>query len=118
MQRPIYHLDEKRRSLVLSSLREACFRRDWVLLAAHVRTSHVHAVVHATVPPEKILPAFKAYASRHLNRTGWDPPQVKRWTRHGSTVYLWSTVRVHSAIRYVIEGQGPKMTVFEERINR
>jgi hypothetical protein len=63
------------------SVAGACF-------AAHVRTNHVHAVVEAQVRPEKILHAFKSYASRNLNRLGVDEPNRKRWARHGSTRWL------------------------------
>jgi REP element-mobilizing transposase RayT len=33
-------------------------------LAAHARTNHVHIVVDADVPPERIMNDLKSYASR------------------------------------------------------
>jgi hypothetical protein len=54
-------------------------------LAAHVRTNHVHTVIVGEDRPEKMLNAFKAYASRRLNEAGMDTPDRKRWARHGST---------------------------------
>ena len=75
-------------------------------VAAHVRTNHVHVVVEADVPPEKVIHAFKAYSSRSLNRQKFDAPERKRWARHGSTRWLWTDEDVQESIRYVISGQG------------
>src|SRR6185437_12257614 len=50
----------------------------WNLLAAHVRSNHVHAIVEAEIRPEKILNEFKSYASRELNRLAEDRPDRRR----------------------------------------
>ena len=70
MLQELYLLDEQGRAAVLAALRSHCAHRGWGLLAAHVRSNHVHAVVEAEVRPEKIMNEFKAYASREL--TVWD----------------------------------------------
>src|SRR4051794_23299374 len=101
-----YLLDKDRRVTVLNALREVCFHRGWSFWAAHVRTNHVHAVVEADVPPEKVMHAFKSYASRSLNRLGIDGTDRKRWARHGSTRWLWKDEDVKEAIRYIVFGQG------------
>src|ERR1700676_3532539 len=54
--------------------------RCWSLLAAHVRTNHVHVVVQAEVQPEKVMNDFKSYASRSLNRLLHDGADRKRWS--------------------------------------
>ena len=64
-------MDGQRRTLGLESLQEVCSYREWGLLAAHVRLSHVHLVVVAEDSPERVLKDAKAYASRALNRAGW-----------------------------------------------
>ena len=84
-----YLLDRGSRETVLEALREVCVRQGWSLLAAHVRTNHVHAVVVADVRPERVLNDFKSYACRGLNRLGKERPERKRWARHGSTQWLW-----------------------------
>ena len=43
-QRP-YHLDSLRRDVVPEAIQGVCAHRGWNLLAAHVRSSHVHTVV-------------------------------------------------------------------------
>jgi len=40
-----YNLDQIRRDAVLEAIQEVCTHRGWSLLAAHVRSSHVHTVV-------------------------------------------------------------------------
>jgi REP element-mobilizing transposase RayT len=114
MDQPSYSLDRDRRATVQQALQEACSHRGWRLLAAHVRSTHVHVVVEANARPEKVMNALKSYASRALNRMGPDDTGRKRWARHGSTQWLWNRKEVSAAIRYVIEGQGDPMAVFGE----
>lgn len=111
MDQAPYQLDVHRRELVLQAMGEACSHRGWMLFAAHVRTNHVHAVVGADVRPEIVMNCFKSYASRALNRSGFDPPDRKRWTRHGSTRYLWKEEDISAAISYVVHEQGEPMHV-------
>ena len=90
-----------------------CGQRGWSLLAAHVRSNHVHTVVQAEVPPERVM---NDYASRRLNRMVVDEPDRKRWARHGSTRFLWKPQHVLAAIQYVIDEQGDAMSVFESSV--
>ena len=65
----------------------------------------MHVIVEAEVPPERIMNELKAYASRELNRLEHGNSNRKRWTRHGSTRWLWKDQDVHDAIRYVVDEQ-------------
>jgi REP element-mobilizing transposase RayT len=107
-----YCLDQDRRATVLRALREVCLHRNWNLLAAHVRTNHVHVILEADARPEIMMNTFKSYASRGLNRLGIDEPDRKRWARHGSTRWLFKDGDVQEAIRYVVSGQGEPMEVY------
>jgi REP element-mobilizing transposase RayT len=109
-----YLLDYPRRNIVLSSIEEVCTYRKWTLLAAHVRTNHVHIVVHAFVSPNQIMNTIKAYASRYLNKSKLDD-RVNRWTRHGSTRFLWKEEHIEATIQYVVHEQGEPMAVFENK---
>ena len=118
MRQAPYLLDRDSRTAVLEALREVCRHRGWGLLAAHVRTNHVHVVVEAEVRPEKIMNDLKSDA-RGLNCLGRDGPDPKssdpkRWARHGSTRWLWKDRDVQEAVRYVVEEQGEPMAVFVE----
>ena len=114
MKGSAYELDQAARSVVLAALREVCGHRGWRLLAVHVRSTHVHLVVAAEAPPEKILNDAKAYASRALNRRVRPNDGQQRWTRHGSTRYLWKPEQVGAAIHYVVREQGEPMAVWED----
>ena len=57
--------------------------------------------------------AMKAYSSRALNQHGLDRAGRRRWSRHGSTRYLWTDDDVRAAIEYVVREQGEPMEVFE-----
>jgi hypothetical protein len=56
---------------------------------------------------------FKAYASRLLNRMRLDGSDRKRWTRHGSTRWLWKPEQISAAIHYVVAEHGAAMSVFD-----
>ena len=103
-------LSEAERRTVLDELRRTCAHHDWVLHAAHVRSTHVHAVVTAPVEPQYILRDLKAYASRALNQCfGFKP---KRWARHGSRIPLWNPHRLDRTVDYVVRGQGHPMALY------
>ncbi|PWU06450.1 MAG: hypothetical protein C5B51_12225 [Terriglobia bacterium] len=113
MRQAPYVLDTARRHIVLQSIQQVCGYRKWLLLAAHVRTNHVHAVVEADQPAEQVMGTLKAYASRALNTTAVDPPNRQRWARHGSTRYLWTSRAVTAAVHYFICEQGEIMAAYQ-----
>jgi REP element-mobilizing transposase RayT len=84
-----------------------------MLIAAHVRMTRVHVVVDAEATPERVMNNLKSYASRCLNQASLDEADRTRWARHGSTRYLWHRQKLEAAIRYVVDGQGEPMAVFE-----
>ena len=74
MKQEPYSLDLSRREAILAALQERRSDRHWSLLAAHARPNHVHLVVYADVPPERIMNDVNSFASRCLNRLGLDKP--------------------------------------------
>ena len=62
------------------------------------------------------MTSLKAYASRWLNEAGFDAPNRKRWTRHGSTRYLWHETAVEQAVAYVVDEQGEATEVYDGRV--
>jgi REP element-mobilizing transposase RayT len=112
MTRNAFHLEDRQRQIVLEAIQQHCIQRNWSLRAVHVRSTHVHLVVSAETTPEKILNDVKAYSSRALNRCSGQAPVFRRWTRHGSTRYLWNAEGVAAAVRYVVEEQGEPMAVW------
>ncbi len=112
IRQPSYHLDPTRRQVVLAAIQEVCSHKGWLLVAAHVRSNHVHAVVDTDQSAEHVMNAFKAYASRALNRNALDRPDRRRWARHGSTRPLWIEEAVTAAVHYVVCEQGEAMAVW------
>ncbi len=117
MKQPAFVMDQARRIVVLKTIREVCNHRRWTLLAAHVRTTHVHLVAQGNAVPEKIMNDVKAYSSRRLNEAKLDPPDRIRWTRHGSTIYLWKMDEVEAKVHYTLYEQGDQMEVYPEEKN-
>ena len=107
-----YVMAAEQRETVLKTILEVCHHRGWTLHAAHVRTTHVHAVVEGDSRPEAMMNAFKSYASRALNSIGLDGGSKTRWARHGSTRWLWNQDDLRAAVDYVSTGQGEQMAMF------
>jgi REP element-mobilizing transposase RayT len=113
MKDDVYVLDLPRQKVVLAALIETCLCRDWILIAAHARSSHVHVIVEGNRSPEYVMATLKSYASRALNRSHLDAPGRRRWALHGSNRYLWHRDEVARAVEYVVNEQGEPMAVFK-----
>jgi REP element-mobilizing transposase RayT len=115
MRHQHFHLNEQRRRIVLDSMVDLCKRRKWRLYAAHIRQEHVHMIVQASGKPENVMNALKAFATRRLNQfESNEKKNRKRWSRHGSTRYIWDDEGLASAVDYVIRGQGEPMACYED----
>ncbi len=115
MTQEAYLLDEPRRTIVCSAIVAECQFRGWHLHAVHVRSNHVHLVVGAQRDINFVLRSCKAHASKCLNEAGFDHPQRKRWTVHGSTRYLWNENAVAERIDYTLNQQGAPMALYVGR---
>ena len=108
--------DERQQAVVDTAIREVCRNRSYRLLALNVRSNHAHAVVSSAVKPEKIIEAFKSYATRRLRENYLVEGSDKIWSRHGSTRYLWKDPHVVAAIDYVLYSQGDEFPNFDELV--
>ncbi len=113
---PTFIFDGRQRPVVETAILEVCKSRTYTLHALNVCTNHVHAVVSADVKPEKIIEAFKSYATRGLRTRDLISIDAKIWSRHGSTRYLWKERAVVAAIDYVLYSQGDDFPNFDELI--
>ena len=104
--------DFKIRKVIKQAICEVCEFRKYSLIALNVRTNHVHCVVSGAAKPELIMNSFKCYATRRLREKLQLPSEIKVWSRHGSTRYLWTDEQVERAVDYVINGQGNDLTNF------
>jgi len=79
------------RKLVEEAIVEVCERRRYLLHAVNARTNHVHAVVSAQKPPERIADSFKAYSTRKLGEAGFGSERV--WSR-GEAVHIYGNLKM------------------------
>jgi len=93
-------------AVVSHAVVQLCDERAWHLMACNVRSTHVHVVVGCWgVGPERVLAQFKARATRDLRLGGLVAPDVRLWTRHGSTRWINHETGLGAAIAYVEEWQ-------------
>jgi REP element-mobilizing transposase RayT len=114
MSQPAYEMDAPRRKIVLESIRQLCIKRNWSLHAIHVRNNHVHAVVTADRPPERVMHDFKSFASKGLNDAGFESKDRIRWTRGGSTKWINDDSYYFNASNYTLNKQGDPMERWPE----
>jgi hypothetical protein len=72
MNQDQYVLDNASAKIVLDSIMQTSSHRKWNLLALHVRSTHIHVVIQGLTTPEKIMNDFKSYASRAMNKAGFE----------------------------------------------
>ena len=106
-QSPVLLDTPEKRLTVTEAIERTCTFRDWRLLAVNVRTNHVHVVLIAEAPVEKVLADIKAWATRALRERGLVSANEKVWALHGSTRYLTTDAAVELAVNYTLFEQGP-----------
>ncbi len=99
-----YLLDLPRAKIVLTAIQEVCRFRNRDLIAAHVRSNHVHLIVDGLQEPDRAIAQFKAYATRALSAK-------KVWASGGSTRALPDGKAISQAIQYVTDQQGETMAL-------
>jgi REP element-mobilizing transposase RayT len=109
MTEPAYSMGPVERDILCKAIVDLATERGWLLLAAHVRSNHVHVVISAEHTPERIMSDLKARASRDLSRAGFGNAECRRWTRHGSTRHLFEEEHVEAAVHYALDEQGERM---------
>ncbi len=116
MKQPAYVMSAAERDIVCRAMVALAAERGWELLAAHMRSNHVHVVVRAERDPERLMSDLKGRASRDLTRAGFDDAERRRWTRHGSTRHLFREEQVEDAIHYALDEQGERMAWYVREV--
>ena len=89
------------REIVTKAIERTCSHRRWMTHALTVRSNHVHCVVSADVPPERVMQDLKAWSTRALRKSNAALDDRPIWTRHGSTRYLFDETAILGAVEYV-----------------
>jgi len=113
MKHEPYLLGAAERKVVETAIIEVCTVREYVLHGLNVRTNHAHLVVKNAGKPERMMDSFKAYSTKALRSAGLAGPEQKIWSRHGSTLYLWTEEHIATAVDYVLNGQGGELPSFD-----
>ena len=127
-------LNREQRKSVEYAIREICLFRNWNLHALNVRTNHAHSLIMAYVersgmsvpfavangfadglPPERILNALKANATRQMRQDGHWPHEYTPWADGGSRRYIWTEFQLEQAKDYVLNEQGGPIPEFDKR---
>jgi REP element-mobilizing transposase RayT len=108
MKHARYTLTQEEAFIVLEAIQEVCRCRGWGLTAAHIRSTHAHAVVDTAASPHRVIGDFKAYASRRLNLIN---NRAIRWSTGGNAARLSSRKAIEAAANYVADQQGEPMAV-------
>ena len=104
-QDPVY-LKRQQRKCVEEAIKETCVFRRWTSWESNVRTNHVHIVVTANCPANRVLSTFKANATRKMREANCWESDLSPWAYGGSKRYLWSDEELANAVAYVREDQG------------
>lgn len=91
--------------VVRTAIEGVCLHRAWHIDALNVRTEHVHVVTTAERAPERVMNDFKAWSTRRLVEVGLVERGRRVWSRHGSTIYLFTPEKLAEKCRYVLEEQ-------------
>jgi len=67
------------------------------------------------LPPERILNALKANATRQMRLDGCWPHEHTPWADGGSRRYVWTEFQLEQAKEYVISGQDGRIPEFRRR---
>lgn len=102
-------MNAQQRQVVLHSIIDTCQHSTWYLHAAHVRSNHIHVVLTAEKPPERIVMSLKANATRLLRIADPTLTRERFWSRGASTRYIFQSIYIFRAIEYTINEQGCEM---------
>ncbi len=105
-------LNEDQRFTVLEAIRHVCAAQNWELVAAHVRSTHVHVVAGGNATPEQMIHRFKVAASQMLRAKGRVGIQQRIWAGSGYWRRLETERGLANAVHYVLDEQGEAMAVY------
>ncbi len=101
LKHPAVYFNSIKRLFIDSTIRGVIKHNQWQLHALNVQRDHVHIVVTAQKKPEEVMNSLKSWCTRELRKTGHISNEVKPWSRHGSTRWLWSEDELKKAYTYV-----------------
>ncbi|MCX7121579.1 MAG: transposase [Gammaproteobacteria bacterium] len=109
-------LNLPQRETVLKSIVETCDYNHWKLLAAHVRTNHMHIILQSEKSKEQVMGKIKCYATKDLKKSHDALSQRENfWSRHGSTKNVWMPEEIFPWLYYVVRQQGKQGGLYYDK---
>jgi REP element-mobilizing transposase RayT len=104
-----YVLERQHRKLILETICRTCKTRNWPLLAAHIRTTHLHLILDTPTAPERSLGELKRACTKALRAASLATADDRIWANYSHIRILSSRYAITKAIDYVLNGQGAPM---------
>jgi len=103
-------LNAAQRKIVHDAVIRHCAHRQWYLIALHVRSNHLHAIVQANSPIKQVTQQLKQWSTRSLRQAGMEAPVV--WTSGASRNYIYEPSKLRQKVHYVLFEQGEMMEYY------
>ncbi len=107
---PQVRLNSNQRAIVLETIIQHSELKNWHLLAVHIRSTHIHAILRTSQKIGTVMTAMKSWSTRRLRSNGYKIP--KFWTVGGSKRYIFTNAKLQQKIHYVIYEQGTPMQYY------
>ncbi|MGJ5817140.1 transposase [Paludibaculum fermentans] len=105
-------LEKPHRELILKTIRKTCEAKTYELLAAHIRTTHLHVILEAPSDPSSCMGALKLACTKALRDACLAGAEENIWAHYGHIRILDAPFAIAKAINYVLEGQGSPMETY------
>ncbi|WP_407674122.1 transposase [Paludibaculum fermentans] len=106
-----YVLERPHRKLILETICNACKTWNWALLAAHIRSTHLHVILDTSATPERSMGELKRACTNALKEANLATWGDRIWADYGHIRPLGSPYAINKAINYVLNGQGAPMEI-------
>ncbi|WP_321474418.1 hypothetical protein [uncultured Paludibaculum sp.] len=93
---------------------KTCRARHWPLLAAHIRSTHLHAILETPIDPESSMGELKSECTKALKAANLAGPEDRIWADYGNIRILRSAYVIAKAIDYVLHRQGAPMETYSD----
>ncbi len=101
LKHPAVCFNQIQRLLIDTTIRKVIKHNQWQLHALDVQSDHVHVVLTALKRPEAVMNSLKSWCTRELRKAKRISNDIKPWSRHGSTRWLWTENEVKEVCIYV-----------------
>ncbi|QOY90572.1 transposase [Paludibaculum fermentans] len=107
-------LEKPHRELILETIRKTSAATNYELLAAHIRTTHLHIILDTPSTPEQSMGDLKLACTMALKAANLADAEDRIWADYGHIRPLRSPYALTQAINYILNGQGAPMDIYRD----